>query len=47
MLRVQHLLEHEKYRSAQMQDMFSRFVTLFMNAPNLWDFKFSESFSKV
>jgi class 3 adenylate cyclase len=26
-LRVQHLLEHEKYRSAQMQDMFSRFVT--------------------
>jgi class 3 adenylate cyclase len=27
MLRVQHLLEHEKYRSAQMQDMFSRFVT--------------------
>lgn len=27
LLRVQHLLEHEKYRSAQMQDMFSRFVT--------------------
>lgn len=26
-LRVQHLLEQEKYRSSQIQDMFSRFVT--------------------